>query len=76
LANYFTEANKLAEETYQTWMAESNAGLIRKGLAKMVKKRPLGSCHFLWCEKKKLLQEKHGVNWFTPAEMNPGMRFD
>lgn len=36
----------------------------------------LGYGPSLWQLKKKLLQEKHGIVWRTPAEMNPGIAFD
>lgn len=36
----------------------------------------LGFCHRYWREKKRLLRERHGVDWYTPAEMNWSTRFD
>lgn len=35
-----------------------------------------GFCHRFWREKKALLASAHGIAWQTPAEMNPGWRFD
>jgi hypothetical protein len=35
-----------------------------------------GFCHRVWYIKKRILQERYGVQWFSPAEMNPGTRFD
>ena len=29
-----------------------------------------------WSTKKRIFAERYGVEWFTPAEMNPGARFD
>jgi len=36
----------------------------------------LGFCHKLWAEQKRILREKYGINWKSPAEMNPGINFD
>lgn len=35
-----------------------------------------GSCHWLWVEKKRILKEKFGITWYTPAELNPDDYFD
>jgi hypothetical protein len=35
-----------------------------------------GYVHVGWGMKKRLLKEKHGIDWRTPAEMNPGVFFD
>ena len=34
-----------------------------------------GTCHRYWWRKKELLREK-GIDWKSPAEMNPDIRFD
>ncbi len=39
-------------------------------------RRSLGFCHLFWSTKKRILKEKYGVDWKTPAEMNPDVRFD
>jgi len=36
----------------------------------------LGSCNAAWAIQKQILREKYGIDWQTPAEMNPGCRFD
>jgi hypothetical protein len=36
----------------------------------------LGSCHRLWHAKKRILKERFEIEWFSPAEMNPGTKFD
>lgn len=38
--------------------------------------RPLGSCHFIWGRMREILKEQHGIDWYSPAEMNPGSCFD
>lgn len=35
-----------------------------------------GFCHVRWETKKRLLEERHGIRWRTPAEMNPHVIFD
>lgn len=35
-----------------------------------------GACHAIWHHQKRLLMEKYGIEWFTPAELNPGVDFD
>lgn len=36
----------------------------------------LGSCHTLWDIHKRILKEKYGITWYTPAELNPDIKFD
>ena len=36
----------------------------------------IGYCHYYWQAKKSILKEKYGVDWKSPAELNPGIRFD
>ena len=35
-----------------------------------------GSCHAIWRQRKKLMMERYGIEWFTPAELNPDVCFD
>jgi hypothetical protein len=35
-----------------------------------------GVCHRAWKVKKRVLRDQFGIVWFTPGEMNPGVRFD
>lgn len=35
-----------------------------------------GRCHFVWATQKKILVERHGITWLSPADMNPGVAFD
>ena len=39
-------------------------------------KGQMGYCHAFWGAKKRILKEKYGINWKTPAEMNPHCKFD
>ncbi len=36
----------------------------------------LGSCHRIWAIQKQILKEKYGITWYTPAELNPDIKFD
>ena len=36
----------------------------------------MGWCHMFWGVKEQILQEEYGVEWFSPAEMNPNVCFD
>lgn len=38
--------------------------------------RPLGFCHKYWAFQKRILMNWFGIDWKTPQEMNPGIRFD
>lgn len=35
-----------------------------------------GFCHLFWATKKRILKQKYGVDWQTPAERNPDTRYD
>ncbi|ABW27006.1 hypothetical protein AM1_1989 [Acaryochloris marina MBIC11017] len=35
-----------------------------------------GLCHQQWLVMKRILREKYGIEWMTPAEMNPFIVFD
>lgn len=36
----------------------------------------LGSCHWLWAMKKRILKEKYGIIWYAPSEVVPDCDFD
>ncbi len=38
--------------------------------------RTRGFCHPLWAEMKRILREKHGIDWKSPGDMNPEVLFD
>lgn len=35
-----------------------------------------GRCHFVWSTQKRILAERHGIAWLSPADMNPAVAFD
>lgn len=39
-------------------------------------RRGMGFCHILWNAKRDLLKEKYGIDWKSPAVMNPHVHFD
>ena len=38
--------------------------------------RSASYAHVYWAEKKRILREDYGIEWKTPGEMNPQIRFD
>ena len=36
----------------------------------------LGCCHRLWDMQKTILKEKYGITWYSPAELNPEIKYD
>lgn len=38
--------------------------------------KPMGFCHIYWQEKRRILKEKHGIDWKSPSFMNPHVMFD
>jgi len=36
----------------------------------------LGRCHAVWAEQKRILKEKHGIDWQSPRDLNKYARFD
>ena len=51
---------------------------VEKELDHLLKDKPrnMGFCHIYWYEKKRILKEKYGIEWKSPALMNPRVRFD
>lgn len=51
---------------------------VEKELEELLKDKPRGTgfCHIYWYEKRRILKEKYGINWKSPAIMNPRVRFD
>ncbi len=35
-----------------------------------------GACHILWGRQQRILKEKYGIKWRSPADMNPDVMFD
>lgn len=54
------------------------ADSLERDLDKIFKgeKRHMGFCFRYWSVKKEILRKKYGIEWHSPAEMNPTVRFD
>ena len=67
------EAGREFQESHRLHMAEleqrspAMAEFFRSGR---------GLCHRVWDRTKELMQERHGIAWKSPREMNPGVIFD
>ena len=59
---------------------EIDAELIERGLLTITddgdKQYALGACHSVWGMQKRILRERYGIDWKTPAEQNPDITFD
>lgn len=58
---------------------EVDEKLIEQGLLKIEngKKIPVfGSCHTRWAIEKSILKERYNIDWLTPAERNPHIKYD
>lgn len=49
--------------------------LIRKQIREN-EKELFSFCHLYWGTKKKILKEQFGIEWQSPAELNPDINFD
>lgn len=61
-----------------TWQWEDIAEEVETQLDELLKDVPrgMGFCFRYWSEKERLLKEKYGIDWHSPAIMNPGVIFD
>ena len=48
---------------------------ISADLEKLFPEKKMGQCHSRWNAKKTMLKER-GIDWVTPYQLNPFMRFD
>ena len=39
-------------------------------------KKGIGYCHIYWEYKKEILKKDYGIEWKSPAELNPNIIFD
>jgi hypothetical protein len=60
------------EERVSMLLKEAQA----KADAEIDSKVRMGRCHGIWSRTKKIMKEEHGIDWYSPREMNPGVRFD
>lgn len=52
------------------------AAIEAEEIAKAGGRTGRGSCHFIWNEQARILSERHGIIWYSPAQMNPGVMYD
>ncbi|MBE6634384.1 MAG: hypothetical protein E7620_08615 [Ruminococcaceae bacterium] len=50
--------------------------LDKKIIARIGEKHGMGYCHLYWSVKRNILKKDYGIEWRSPAEMNPGVLFD
>lgn len=60
----------------RAWMVEEAEKEASAELAASGIKPDLGYCHSLWPRMKQIMKAKYGVNWRSPAELNPDIFFD
>lgn len=49
---------------------------VKQALADHPHKGSMGFVHIFWQTKKSILKQKYGIDWRSPAEMNPHVMFD
>lgn len=61
-----------------TWDWESIALEVEERLDEILADvhKGMGFCHYYWSAKEELLKKEYGINWHSPAAMNPGVLFD
>ena len=60
------------------WLNRKKFKAVEKILEEEFKDTPkvMGFCHIYWSRKKMLLKDIYNIDWKTPAELNPGTKFD
>jgi hypothetical protein len=53
---------------------QRNDPSILPGHIELLKRQ--GLCHGQWAAMKRILRERHGITWRSPADMNPDVLFD
>ncbi len=73
LSEIFEKVDREAKSYLDGWKKERREKLKESEMEFMGLR---GGCHVLWAEKKRILNQKYGINWLSPAQMNPGIVFD
>ncbi len=50
--------------------------LEKKIVAKIGENRGMGYCHLYWATKREILKQDYGIEWKSPAVLNPRVHFD
>ena len=74
-ADAFAAARHKADQVVQATVAAEQARLRADGHEQLAALRR-GTCHLYWGHLKRLLKEEHGIDWLSPADMQPSARFD
>ena len=61
-------------QIFEEVVREIKASMRREGLPD--EPAFLGWCHMYWGYKKQILRDKYGIDWKSPAELNPGTIYD
>lgn len=75
-ASILDEVAREAEYLIDQQIQKRQRELRANGLEHMESMARRGVCHGIWHIMQRLLRERHGVEWRTPAQMNPGVCFD
>ena len=65
------EDNPAVQPTLRLAGLEAEQELAARGITPQ-----FGYCHAYWYTKQRILKDKYGITWRTPAEMNPNVAFD
>lgn len=71
--------NKDVEKYLEKIKEEVEQELIKEGAMTIKNGERIalpGSCNLRWKLEKKLLKERYNIDWKSPADENPGMKFD
>lgn len=75
-ASIFEQVAREAEALIDQQIQERQRELRASGMEHMESMVRRGACHGIWHTMQRLLRERHGIEWRTPAQMNPGVCFD
>ena len=76
IRKYIDEANAEAKEIVEDMNRKKRKKFWGWARPMVAYKYHIGDCHIIWSEQKRILKEKYNINWKTPAERNPNVKFD
>ena len=68
----------IIDKSEKLWRNKKKFKAVENILEEEFKDYPqgMGFCHIYWRRKKQLLKELYDIDWKTPAELNPHIKFD
>ena len=79
-ADYIAKTDDLANKYLKEIKDEVDQEMIKRGLLTIDengKELPVfGSCNIRWSIEKEILKERYNIDWQTPAERNPFIKYD